>query len=183
MKHSEYKGIYIAAGLMIIVIAWMLIKGSKSPHRDRTENSTFNEQQTTVSSSVPSFVPEINIYANSKLQDSIMRECVNILKSTCVHIKNYLPVSKTDVYYDTNNLDYRREKYGWKKQVRIEIHIMEDMNRIPVDMAGQMLNYYMGAGKRTGVYVVKPQSQQLCGSDKVDENGDDILIPIQKLNL
>jgi hypothetical protein len=61
---------------------------------------------------------------------------------------------------------YRTEKFGWTKEIDLQIRISQDATRIPPDSyaRGHTLHYYLGAGTTPGVIIQKDQSYALCGA-------------------
>lgn len=107
---------------------------------------------------------------------AIMNGAMELLKSRCRNVENYTTISE-EIFceYDTANTDYRFESHRWKKQVMIDIKVPDDG---PPQMAGHVLHYFIGRGKKPGIEVNKIQAAILCDSD-AEWNGSNLFYPVE----
>jgi hypothetical protein len=173
-KLKDWSGLFIAIIALVIV---GILFNNKIESKNDSGNTGKKEKHTEQKSLKIVYFPAGDVEAKM-----VMDSCFNTLKNKCIYVKNYVNLSDSIVmHYDTSNLDYRAERYGWKKQILIEMYVKRDYNTVPPDMAGQTLFYYIGAGKKPGIVINKWQAMQLCGLNQTNI-GEDVHIPIDDVS-
>lgn len=79
--------------------------------------------------------------------------------------------------------DYRRDRYGWRSQVLIEIKLSESPTTFSGDARpymGQQLHYHLGGGNSPGITTSKRSEAWLCGM--VPAGGSDVFRPVVELS-
>lgn len=163
---------------MIVVIGVLIVVATRDDNAKPIVKSAVVKVPIKSAPVINRVVSNKEYYPNDSISRCLLDSAFETLKKRCIHIKNYVENAKSiKLYFSKNNTDYRGRRYGWKRQVDIQISLPYDYENLPPDMAGQTLYYYIGNGIKPGVVTNKWQGRLLCG-DHVKSN-DDVLYPAE----
>jgi len=119
----------------------------------------------------------------SKDQLQRVHAAVKVFQESCPELIGlWDKVVRAEVAYSEKNIpeeyDYRTKNYGWKKEVQLNVSILDNPSKLPPkygNAAGHTLWYYLGGGDKPGIIAMKLQSAQLCPMDMPDPSRDAFL--------
>jgi len=118
------------------------------------------------------------------------KEIIKVFQKNCLGIQKYpesvesATISFSD-FYDPKLQDYRKETYGWRMELEINIKVKEKA-QIPSDWHawGYNLHYYLGGKEHPGIIIQKDQSAFFFGLSR-DQivSGNDTFISVPELKM